>query len=399
MEAKLKLVDDEEEIQYQKDHKVREGVEPRKRTLFYLLIAAICVYIVCILVPNPLEIFFDPNGAYENAAGYLEEVRARFVMMEQFFDPDKVGLAHAWTLWNYILALLVGAGLAVTGAVYQGAFRNAIASPTTLGVMSGGKTAGMLYIIATSGSGVDIVQTVIVEKTGGFISLSGLILAVLAGCFAAVGFTTAVSAVAGRGKFSSVALIVTGMVFSSAAGAVDSLISLYYQRTEPYGDIAAQLRTLLGGHLNGQRLESVAIPGTVVILVLVIMILQAKKLNLLCFGEDEAKAMGVNVKRTRRTVVILSTIMTAVIIAFCGSIGFVGMAIPHIARRAVGSDFRYFLPATALIGGIFLMICNSMPSATCMSNTVVGVWTGLLGGFLFLFVIIRQRRSRNADWA
>lgn len=291
----------------------------------------------------------------------------------------------------------MGAGLSVTGAVFQGSFRNSIASPTTLGVMSGGTLGSTIYIMWGSEWIGGSLGNRLSEVSG--MSAMGLqkFVFVLIGCLGAVLFTAGVSKLASRGgEISMVTLIVVGMVFSSAVSSVSQYIQLMVNTTDPYGSKAAQLQTAMAGRMSD---------GAVWILVVVVgavvtyLILSAKRLNLIVFGEDEARAMGIHVRRTRNTMMVLCTVMTAVIIAACGGIGFVGLIIPHITRRVVGSDFRFLIPGCAAIGGMFVLICQWLPPISWMSYAHVSDYTSMVGGVVFLYMIIRNRRRSNADWA
>ena len=122
------------------------------------------------------------------------------------------------------------------------------------------------------------------------------------------------------------------------------------------------------------------------------------RLNLLAFNEEEARSMGISTRGLRVTLVACCTIMTAVVVAFCGTVGYVGFLIPHLARRIVGPDFKYLVPASALLGGAFLLIvyyvfmCFSIPAGSL--STV----TSVLGVIAFVIVVFQQRRSGYASW-
>lgn len=404
----LKEQKDEKQIdQYKGDIRRRKGMEPRSKKLVYLLIAAASLYVIFIVVPLPIP------GAWEqlNINHYsLASYNAVFKQNIQNIGYILSGQDMGWSLGYQetldlntkmsdmlcgIGALAVGAGLSMTGAVFQGSFRNSIASPTTLGVMSGGTLGSTIYIMW----GYEWVHGAIDSSTAQALNFSGPVryAFVLAGCAGAVLFTTSIAKMVSNGKgMSMVSLIVVGMVFSTGVSTVSQYIQMKVNATDPYGAKAVALQTAMAGYINESAVWLLVI---VVGVVAAALILMAKRLNLMVFGEDEARAMGINVDRDRKLMMTLCTILTAVIISTCGGISFLGLIIPHIARRIIGSDFRYLVPGCAVIGGMFLLICYWLPPFSWMATQHVGNYTSIVGGIVFLFMIIRNRRKSNADWA
>ena len=139
----------------------------------------------------------------------------------------------------------------------------------------------------------------------------------------------------------------------------------------------------------------VAIP---VLLAITAVMLMRSRLNLLVFGEDEARSMGIRVELTRNLMVGIVTFLTAIVISFCGQIGFVGFIIPHLARRFVGPDFRYLVPGSALLGAVCMMTVYYIATVIGYSSNINFV-TSLVGGTIFLIMIIRFRNKRYADCA
>lgn len=108
--------------------------------------------------------------------------------------------------------------------------------------------------------------------------------------------------------------------------------------------------------------------------------------------------MGISTARTRNTVVITCTVMTAVVTSFCGNVGFVGFLVPHLARKVIGPDLRYLLPASALLGSLYLLVANYVMQLGNLLSGSLGSFTSLVGAVFFLAAIIQQRRRGNADW-
>jgi iron complex transport system permease protein len=122
------------------------------------------------------------------------------------------------------------------------------------------------------------------------------------------------------------------------------------------------------------------------------------RLNIISFGEQEARLMGVSIGKERTLFLLLATSMTAAVVAFCGNISFVGLVAPHFARQIVGNDYRHVIPESALLGGLFMLAAYDI-SYMFNSYLNVGVVVGLVGGVIFTVFMTRYRRKGNADWA
>ena len=135
-----------------------------------------------------------------------------------------------------------------------------------------------------------------------------------------------------------------------------------------------------------------------ILLCLLIAMLMRNRINLLAFGETEAKTIGVNTSRARLVLIIVSTVLTASVISFCGQIAFVGLIAAILARRLVGPDFRYLLPASVLLGGFMLLLAFDV---SYMIGIVVdtGSVMSIIGGLFFMVIMTVNRRKRNASWA
>ena len=138
--------------------------------------------------------------------------------------------------------------------------------------------------------------------------------------------------------------------------------------------------------------------GIPIIACLVVVLALRNKLNLLAFNEEEARSMGISTTRLRTALVACCTLLTAVVVAFCGSIGFVGFLIPHLARRLVGPDFKYLLPASGLLGALFMIVVYFAYSNVTVPSGSISMITTTLGVIAFIIVLFRQRQTGNASW-
>jgi iron complex transport system permease protein len=295
---------------------------------------------------------------------------------------------------------VVGAALAISGSVYQGAFRNALASPTTLGVETGGVLGGMIYILLIQDNSVITGMTVL-EITSGrsFFETYALAFFILIGCFAMVFIVSGCARILGRGKFSTLGLILSGVVFAGGVGEILGLIQYAMLQEDMYDPRVYALRLMMMGTF-GKALTSahLAMIGIPVASGITVILLMRGRLNLLVFGEDEAKSMGVNVRLIRFVTVGIVTALTAVVISFCGMIGFIGFIVPHMTRRLVGPDLRYLLPASALVGALVMMVIYQIATTVGWASNI-NLMTSLVGGGIFFVMVIIMRRRSHADWA
>ena len=303
---------------------------------------------------------------------------------------------------RFVIVAMVGAALAVSGTVFQGSMRNGLASPTTLGVQSGGVVGGAIYVLCfmKEQTGIFTQADVIAQRAAMTIfERYAQSFFIMAGSFVAVIFVVSIARIAGSGKVSSIALILTGMIFGSVVGGVTGLIQYWLMLNDTYGTKTYELRYMMMGTFSRTyTVEHLLLTGVPIAIGLVVIMLFRTRLNMLVFGEEDARAMGMRVDLTRNTLVAIVTILTAIVISFCGTIGFVGFFIPHLARRVTGPDFRWLMPASALFGAIFMMVIYYI--ATCVNYADnINFMTSLIGGTAVLIMLIYYRRKSHADWA
>lgn len=372
-------------------------MESRSRILLYLGIGTAAVYCLAVILPTNL---FEGTQILSLAQG-LEQMKLRISGIVLAFGGNGM-LETQYILFRYGTVALVGAALAVSGAVYQGSFRNALASPTTLGVQSGGVLGGTLYVMffATYSEGIKHTSQIHEElQAMNLFERNARGFAILGGCLVGVFLIITISRIVGRGKISSIALILSGSVFGSLISGMIGLVQYYLLLHDPYGTRTYALRFLmLGTFDNVISFEDFLIVGISLAAGIAAIIGMRNRLNLLVFGEEEARSMGIRVELTRNVMVGIVTVLTAVVISFCGQIGFVGFIVPHLARRFVGPDFRYLIPGSALLGAICMMVVYYIATLVGYSSNINFV-TSFVGGSIFLIMIARFRNRRYADWA
>ncbi|GAB3278362.1 FecCD family ABC transporter permease [Parahaliea aestuarii] len=271
-----------------------------------------------------------------------------------------------------LLAALVGAVLATSGAAMQGLFRNPLADPSLIGVTAGA-SLGASVVIVLAGSNLQGLSAVTAVSTGAF---TGGLLAVLV-----------VYRLAASDTGTSVAtMLLAGIAISALAGALGNLL-------EFHADSEALRRISLWqmGGLDGANNERLAFAAVVSFFVLGCLPLFARRLNALLLGESEARYLGINVEFTKRALVVLVAIGVGASVALAGTIAFVGLVVPHIMRMLVGPDHRLLLPASALAGAALLVVADNLARVVMAPTELpVGIVTAIVG-VPFFISLLRQR--------
>lgn len=276
-----------------------------------------------------------------------------------------------------LLAALVGGGLAVVGVAMQAVVRNPLADPYVLGVSSGASVGAVLVL------------------GGGWLGFLG-IYAVSAGAFAGavVSFVLVFLIAVAGGRLSPLRLVLAGMACGYSLSGLTSLIVLTSENRE----LARTAMEWMLGSLGGTAWSDLGLPAAVLVMGTGYLALSGRKLNALLVGDETAATLGVDVGLLRLRLFIVLSLLTGVMVAVSGAIGFVGLVIPHVVRMLVGTDHRRVLPVAALLGGVFLIwvdVAARMSFAPI--ELPVGVITALLGGPFFIWMLATQRwRSKDA---
>lgn len=286
-------------------------------------------------------------------------------------DPIKAKIIIDVRLMKALVAIMAGAALAVSGLLMQTLFRNPLAGPYVLGVSSGASLGVALFILGAPLLGV---------ASSSILSSLGVAGAAWIGSAAVL---TMVAAVSRRIKDIMVILIL-GMMIGSAVSAIVQILQ-YMSHEEALKSFVVWTMGSLGDVTSSQIwLVAAAIMAGLLIAVIVI-----KPLNLMLLGEAYARTMGLNIKRTRSLILLSTTLLAGTVTAFCGPVGFIGLAIPHLTRLIFqDADHKKLMPASILLGAIALLICDIVSKLlTLPINTV----TALLGIPIVVWVVIRNK--------
>lgn len=394
---------------------VDEGhkVDPRAQKVFVLCVVLLVLYAFALVVPKDMI-----NSALHatSSAGYtfswfvsdLQENASGLIAV--FTSQDSGPVGYLSSMLRYVVIALAGAGLALCGAVYQGAFRNALVAPSTLGVMSGASLGMMVWVVLfvdADGTAVpwlsqSFTASDTVGDSLGYLWVSyGLAACSFIGCFLVVALVLLTMRLAGRSQTSGIMIIITGQVIGAIAGAINNTVRYCYVIIDPYGIKTGLLTNLqiASFYRTFGWIDIVAIGIPLLVTFLVVMRLR-QKMMLLAFDEAEARTMGVELRRTQIVVVALCTLLTAIIVSFCGVVGFVGFLVPHLARRLVGPNFKYLLPATTVLGAIFVLGAYVLLQMTLGADydTMVGMFISIGGAVVFLVTALRGRGRANGDF-
>jgi len=270
-----------------------------------------------------------------------------------------------------ILSVLTGGLLAMAGASYQAIFQNPMADPFVMGVSSGaafGATMAIVFLPATSFFGHTLV------------SLSAFACAII---------TSLIVYTVSRTKrgVDNYSVLLTGIVISAILSSAISLIMMVHR------DEAIAIITWTMGSFNAKSWIHVGTIFIPTLIAFIVTIYHGKDLNLLVMGE-EAISMGLDVKKLKRNLLLLSALLTSLAVSVSGIIGFVGLIVPHFIRLIFGGDHKFLMPASMIVGGIFMLLADTLARSLISGFELpVGIITSLIGGPLFMVLLIKHKRS------
>lgn len=296
-------------------------------------------------------------------------------------DPDW-SAAEAQIIWQIrlprvLLAAVVGAGLSVVGTALQAAVRNPLADPFLLGGSSGASVGAVLVIVG----GLQVF---------GVYSLS---VAAFAGASAAFVLVMVLARSPG-GHASPLRLVLAGVAVSYALSATTSFLVL--RADDPQEARSVLFWTL--GSLGGARWEYLTLPAAALLVGTALLLAQSRSLNALLLGDESAVTLGVETGALRRRLLVLCGLLTGTMVAVSGTIGFVGLMVPHMVRLVVGADHRRVLPAATLSGAILLVWVDVLArTAIAPEEMPVGIVTALVGAPFFLWLMRRKRSAFGGE--
>jgi iron complex transport system permease protein len=332
--------------------------------------------ILCfILLSLLLVILFVASLLLGSVSLQVKEVLG--VILGQEVDPQTRILVTHFRLPKAITALVVGAALSASGLQMQTLFRNPLAGPYVLGISSGASLGVSLFLLGAPLLGVSVASETLrnIGVVGSAWIGAALILAVI-------------MAVSVRLK-DIMAILILGMMFGSAASAIVQIL----QYLSPDSALKSFVVWTMGS-LSGVSLQQLGLMSGIVVAGLALSIYLIKPLNLLLLGENYARTMGLNIRWIRFLLFASTTLLAGTVTAFCGPIGFIGIAVPHVARMLTGNaDHRVLMPASMLMGSVTMLLCDIIAQLPGHEMVLpVNTITALLGIPIIVLVIVRNRK-------
>lgn len=265
-------------------------------------------------------------------------------------------------------AILVGSCLAISGASYQSTFQNPLVSPDLLGVSSGACVGAALAIL---------------------LHLPSFMIMIMA--FAAAVLTVAATLTIPKllRSDSNIMLVLSGIVVGGVTG---SLMGIIKYIADPQSELP-QITYWTMGSLDNVDMTVVGICIIPIVICTVIMMRMSWWIDIISMGEKDAKTLGANVNRIRLITIVCSTLLTAISVCMCGTIGWIGLVVPHFARMFVGPDNTKLMPTSALLGAIFLMVVDTLARNVAAVEVPLGIITGLVGAPFYAWLLYKQRMT------
>ena len=347
-------------------------MDRKKKKLSYSSIILLLVAILILAIIGSVALGRYPIGIKEmfgiigNAVlSWFEGLGLPSVELTEFWTKTQESLLLKHRLPRIIVACLVGCCLSAAGAAYQGVFQNPMAAPDILGASSGAAFGAALAILLD-------MDSFMIMMFAFAASILTVMLVIYTGNRA-------------KGK-RVLGLILSGIMISSLVSSGTSFIKLV---ADPEDQLPAITYWLMGS-LNGTSPKDVAFAIIPMLIGLIPLLLLRWKINILTLGDEEAKTMGVNAKRLRTIVILSATLITAASVSVSGMIGWVGLVIPHLARRLVGNNYQHLMPTTMLFGAIFLLLVDDISRNMFATEIPIGILTSLIGAPFFIYLISRD---------
>lgn len=297
---------------------------------------------------------------------HLSPIESLNVLVSAFMGEEVEATARSVVLNvrlpRILLALAVGAGLAVSGASFQSLFSNPLATPDTLGVATGASFGAVMALLLTN----DLLVVQICALAMGLIALL---------------VTCSISKL--RGKSSIIMVVLAGMVVSSL---FQALVSLMKYVADPEEDLPTITYWLMGS-MSKATLKGLIAGIPLIAAGIFVLFLLRWRLNILSLHEDEAKSLGIPVRRLRMMVMVAATLVTASSVSMCGQVGWVGLLIPHGARMLYGSDNRKIIPASVCLGSAFMVVIDTAARAATAAEIPVSILTAIIGAPFFIILL------------
>lgn len=350
---------------FMKNNKNEKAIIKNSVKAVFLLVLACVTIIIGIGIGS---VFISPMNIIQILKSFLFSTK-----LPEGIDHIYYGVVTGIRLPRVLMAFLTGAALSVSGTVMQSVLKNPLASSYGLGVSSGaglGATVVMITGITSSWFGALFLPVV-----GTVFGLGAVMIA--------VGFAARMDRLQSNNT-----IILSGMVISLFLNAIMNMLAT------AYSEYTNKILLWQLGTFSGKEWNSIGILAVVTVICLVIFQKHSKELDIMTFGEEQALIMGVDLKKEKNLLILITSFLTGTAVSFVGIIGFVDLIAPHVVRRFFGSSHKWVLPMSALFGGAFMVVCDLAGRTIASPSEIpVGSITALLGTPFFLYIYFLSRRK------
>ena len=347
-----------------------DAVIKKRKNFFFLMSCLIVIALLSILIAVCLgTVQIAPEESYRIILYKMFNLNIGDIMNQA--SPSHIDIIWELRFPRVLMSVVVGAGLAMCGTVMQASVQNPLAEPYILGI-SAGASLGATFSILIGG-------------TSGALFGFGTAFWAFIGAVGASFFVMILSGIGGR--MSTVKMVLSGAIASALFIAISNFIVYISNNAEGIRSIAFWTM----GSLASAKWETIALPTIGITLCCVFFLFQSRVLNTLLLGEEAAITLGIDLTKVRRLYMIITALITGLIVASCGIFGFVGLVIPHVVRGLVGSDHRRLMPATIVVGAIFLTWADVLARIILKSGELpIGIITALVGAPFFMYILFKQ---------
>lgn len=333
--------------------------------------------ILFIVLIFSIGLFSTIGSANINVADVFKIIGSKIPIIKNSIDISGISKSQESIIWSIrlprvLLGALVGASLSMAGASFQGMFKNPMADPYVIGISSGAALGATIAII--------------LKFEFSLLGISTISLFAFMGALLAVTLVYNIAKV--KNQVPVTTLLLSGVAIGQFFTAIMSFLMVIYNK-----DMNKIIYWTLGS-LAGKGWSPVLTISIPVIITMLILNFFSRDLNIMLTGEESAKSLGVNVEKTKVYILLLGTFMTSVVVSVSGIIGFVGLIIPHIVRLIIGPDHRILLPASALLGGIFMIFADTIARVIITPIEIpVGIITAIFGGPFFIYLLRAKKKK------
>ena len=335
------------------------------------------IFILLIILILSIGLFTTIGTAKVSVLDIFKIIGSKIPLISEYIDISNIADSSMSIIWNLrlprvLLGAIIGASLSVAGAAFQGMFKNPMADPYVIGISSGAALGAALAIVLK----IDI----------NIFKISSITIFAFMGALIAVFTVYNIARV--KNKIPVTTLLLAGVAVGQFLTSIMSFMMILSDKD------MVKITYWPLGNLSGKGWDpvlAIALPSIICIIVINFF---AQDLNILLTGEESAQSLGVDVEKTKTYILLLGTFITAIAVSVSGIIGFVGLIIPHIVRLLIGPDHRILLPASALLGSIFMIFADTIARTLISPIEIpVGIITALFGGPFFIYLLRSKKKN------